>query len=336
MCAVPRVSVLIPVRDPGPFLGPALASVRRQTLADFEALCVDDGCTDGSGALLDSVAREDPRFRVLRRGRIGLVEAANLLCREARSPYLARFDADDAMHPRRLELQVERLDRDPATGVVSCLVRHFPGASVLEGNRHYEAWLNSLVTHEEIVREILVESPLPHPGSTMRAEVFARAGGYRDDGRPEDYAFWLRAWQQGVRFAKIPRVLHYWRDHAARVTRTDPRCSLEAFLKAKVDALLRGPLRDGRRPVVWGAGMTGRRLTRLLERAGRTPIALLDIDPRKIGRTRRGRPILPPEALRPGSALVLAAVGSRGARGLIRERLLSWGLEETRDFWLVA
>ena len=52
----PRVSVLIPVHDPGPFLSPALLSVRNQTLRDFEAICVDDGCTDGSTEVLQAVS----------------------------------------------------------------------------------------------------------------------------------------------------------------------------------------------------------------------------------------------------------------------------------------
>ncbi|MHC4133417.1 MAG: glycosyltransferase family 2 protein [Planctomycetota bacterium] len=333
---MPRVSVVIPVHNPGPFLEPALRSVRNQTLVDFEAVCVDDGSTDGTPAVLGRVAAEDPRFRILSPGRIGLIEAVNLLCREARTPLLARFDADDAMHPRRLELQASFLDRHPDVDAVSCLVRHFPKAQVRAGYRAYETWLNSLRTPAEIARDIFIELPLPNPSVTMRADVFDRVGGYLDNGHPEDYDFWLRAWEAGVRCAKVDRVLHYWREHTRRVTRTHPRYSVEAFLRAKVASLLRGPLADGRPFVVWGAGMKGRRLTRLLVRAGRPPLALLDIDPRKIGRTRQGRPILPPEAMRPGSALVLGAVGAPGARALIRERLRAWGLRESRDFWMVA
>jgi glycosyltransferase involved in cell wall biosynthesis len=333
---MPRVSVLIPVHDPGPFLEPALRSVHRQSLRDIEVVCIDDGCTDGSAELLDAWARTDARFSVLRPGRVGLVAAANLARQQARAPYLARFDADDAMHPRRLELQAAFLDLHPDVDAVSCLVRHFPKAAVRAGNRAYEDWLNSLRTPDEIARDIFVELPLPNPSVTMRADAFDRVGGYRDNGHPEDYDFWLRAWEAGVRCAKVERVLHYWREHERRVTRTHPRYSVEAFLRAKVAALLRGPLAGARPFVVWGAGMKGRRLTRLLVRAGRPPLALLDIDPRKIGRTRQGRPILPPEAMRPGSALVLGAVGAPGARALIRERLRAWGLAETRDFWMVA
>lgn len=334
---MPRVSVLIPVRDAGPYLAEALRTVRHQTLRDFEAICLDDGSTDGSAEALDAVAAVDARFRVLHPGRVGLIEALNRLWREARSPYLARFDADDAMHPERLEAQAAHLDAHPGTHIVSSLVRHFPRDEVREGNRAYERWLNSMTRHEEIVRDLFVESPIAHPSATLRAEVLEALGGYRTGlAWTEDYDLWLRAWEAGFRFAKLPRVLHYWRDHPGRLTRTDPRASLESFLKAKVEFLLRGPLADGRRFVVWGAGMVGRRLTRLFVKAGRPPAALLDIDPDKIGRTRHGRPVLAPEAFRPKSAVVLGAVGARGARSRIRERLAGWGLAETRDFWMVA
>jgi len=331
----PEVTVVIPVHNPGPYLEPALRSVRRQTLPEFRVVCVDDGSTDGSGELLERVARADARFEVVRPGRIGLVAAANLLRERVATPWMARFDADDAMHPRRLELQLAWA-RERGWDAVGSLVRHFPDAAVRAGNRSYEAWLNSLVEPAAITRDIFVELPLANPSVTMRTEVFDRVGGYRDDGRPEDYDFWLRAWAAGFALGKVPRVLHFWREHPARVTRTHPRYSVEAFLRAKAAALLAGPLAGGRPFAVWGAGMMGRRLTRLLARAGRPPLAVLDIDPAKIGRTRQGRPILPPEAVRLGDVLVLGCVGARGARARIRERLRGAGLVETRDFWMVA
>jgi hypothetical protein len=67
----------------------------------------------------------------------------------------------------------------------------------------------------------------------------------------------------------------------------------------------------------------------------------VDIDPKKIGRTRRGKPIIAPEDLLPWwrryqNPVVLSAVGARGARQLIRERLEGFGLRESVDWWAVA
>ncbi|MHC4410701.1 MAG: glycosyltransferase family 2 protein [Planctomycetota bacterium] len=333
---MPQVSVVLPVHNAAPYLEEAMASVLGQTFEGFELICADDGSTDGSGAILARFAKEDSRVRLLQPGRIGLIATANLLRAEARTPLLARFDADDRMDPSRLECQLELLAARPEIDIVGSLVRHYPDEAVGEGTRRYEGWLNRLITHEQMRRDFLVELPLPNPSAMFRVEVFDRVGGYVDDGLPEDYSFWLRALEAGFVFAKVDAVLHYWREHPARVTRTHPRYSVEAFLKAKTRFLLRGPLANDAPFVVWGAGMMGRRLTRLLVRAGRPPVAILDIDPRKAGRTRQGRPILPVDSFRPGSAMILAAVGARGARERIRARLDAWGLVETRDFWMVA
>jgi hypothetical protein len=63
-------------------------------------------------------------------------------------------------------------------------------------------------------------------------------------------------------------------------------------------------------------------------------VAFVDIDPRKIGRRRHGRPILDPESAHTSfpDAFYLAAVGVPGARGLIRSKLTSWGMSEGEDF----
>jgi hypothetical protein len=87
--------------------------------------------------------------------------------------------------------------------------------------------------------------------------------------------------------------------------------------------------------------MVGRRLAKHLARQGAPLTAFVDIDPRKIGRTRRGLPVLAPQELpdwwqRSSRPAVLAAVGARGARQLIRQELNDLGLAEGQDWWGVA
>ena len=340
MPATPRVSVLLPVRDAAAFLGDCLASLAAQTLRELEIVAVDDGSSDGSTEILASAARRDRRLRLIRQERRGLVEALNRGLADCRAPYVARLDADDVAARRRLEMQAAALDADPAIGVVSCRVRHFPSSAVGLGFRIYERWLNGLLSHEEILRERFIESPIPHPSVMARRAVLKAAGGYRDLGWPEDYDLWLRLAEAGVRFAKLPRCLVGWRAHPARLTHTDRRYAVERFLACKAHHLARGPL-AGRPPVVWGAGQTGRRLAKHLEREGAAPAAFVDIDPKKIGGSLRRRPVLAADELprllaeldRP---LVVTAVSSRGARELIRERLTSWGLTEAEGFWCAA
>jgi glycosyltransferase involved in cell wall biosynthesis len=335
----PRVSVLLPVRDGMPFLEHALRALERQTLIDFEVVAVDDGSTDGSGEQLDRWAERVPRFRVLHRPPSGLVATLNAGLENCRAPLIARIDADDVCHPRRLELQLAVLESQPAVGVVSTAVRFFPRSRVERGFVLYERWLNSLRSHEQMARERFVESPVAHPSVMVRRELVDRVGGYRDVGWPEDYDLWLRLFEAGVRFAKLDRPLYFWREHPQRLTRIDDRYTKQAFLSCKAHYLVTGPLSSAQRTVIWGAGPTGRRLSRLLAEAGASIGAFVDIDPDKIGRSVHGREVLAPESLEHvlgDGSVVLAAVASRGARELIRSRLASLGLVEGDDFYCVA
>jgi glycosyltransferase involved in cell wall biosynthesis len=270
-----------------------------------------------------------------------VIAAANAGIAACRSQYIARLDADDIAYPERLSLQVDYLDRHPSVAVVSSLVEAFPEKEVRGGYRIYVEWLNSLVTNEEIRREIFVESPLANPSVMIRKTWLDRMGGYAEYGWPEDYDLWLRMYMAGAEFAKIPKVLLAWRDHPNRITRTDSRYSLEKFLRAKAHYLARGPLdgRDG--VVVWGAGMMGRRLGKQLQFQDVPLVAFVDVDPKKIGRTRRGKPIIAPPDLpdwweKYENPAIIAAVGARYARRLIRERLNVLGYKEGIDWWAAA
>jgi hypothetical protein len=251
------------------------------------------------------------------------------------------MDADDRMHPKRLQAQVDFLAANPEVALVSSLVRGFPAGRLRKGFQIYIEWLNSLTTHEAMLREIYVESPLCHPSVTFRKSAVIELGGYQERGWAEDYDLWLRMAQSGYTFAKIPEDLLEWREHSNRLTRTDSRYSLENFIRAKGHYLAKGPLQDRDGVFIWGAGMHGRRLSKHLMRAGVKVVAFIDIDPKKIGRTRRGRPIIAPDDLmdrwrEQSSPALLAAVGSRGARPLIRQQLSALGLKEGRDWWAAA
>jgi hypothetical protein len=249
------------------------------------------------------------------------------------------MDADDVSHPRRLELQAACLASHPGVDVVSCLVRHFPWHRVARGFRLYEQWLNSLVTHGDMALQRFVESPLAHPSAMVRRTRLEEVGGYREVDWAEDYDLWLRLIESGAILAKVERYLYFWRDHPRRMTRRQARYSTDAFLRCKADFLLRGPLASRPRVVVWGAGQTGKRLSRYLIDGGAELAAFVDIDPGKIGRQARGRPVVAPEAIAgliDSGVVVLSAVASRGARAQIRVRLDAWGLVEGRDFWCVA
>lgn len=338
---MPGISVLLPCYNAAATLPEALKSLGSQTLADFEIVAVDDGSSDVTPDILREWARGDPRLRILRQAHGGIIAALNAGLGTCEAPLVARMDADDRAHPGRLERQVAFLEAHPEIDVVSCRVAGFPAGQVRQGFAIYIDWLNGLLTDEDIRREMFVESPLPHPSVVFRRQAVLEVGGYQEHGWAEDYDLWLRLYLAGAHFAKLPEVLLEWREHPERLTRLDSRYSLENFLRLKAFYLRRGPLADREAVFVWGAGMVGRRLGKHLARQGAPLKGFIDIDPRKVGRRRRGLPILAPEELpdwwgRYRRPALLAAVGARGARALIRARLEGFGLREGLDWWGAA
>jgi glycosyltransferase involved in cell wall biosynthesis len=318
-----------------------LQSIASQTLTNFEVIAVDDGSEDQTPEILSRWAQADSRFTFLPIQHAGIIPALNAGLQACRSDLVARMDADDLMRPIRLEKQAAFMQAHPEVDLVSCLVAGFPAAELREGFRLYIDWLNSVADHESICREIFVESPLCHPSVTFRKKAVLDLGGYQENGWAEDYDLWLRGYLAGWHFAKLLEVLVDWREHPDRLTRTDSRYSLENFIRTKAHYLAAGPLADRDTVIIWGAGMHGRRLSKHLLRAGVPLKYFVDIDPKKIGRTRRGLPVISPEELagvwaQSPRPIVLGSVGARGARELIRQRLEALSLQEGRDWWAVA
>jgi len=326
----PRVSVLLPVRDEERYLAECLESLSAQTLSDFEVIVVDDGSTDASAAIAEEHARHDPRVRIVRREPAGMVAASEHARAEARGPLLARMDADDVALPERLELQVAAIEEE-GLAAVGGQVDYFPDPT--DGMRAYADWLNSLVTVDAALRDLWVECPLPGPGLTARAELVS----YRDRGWPEDYDLVLRIWEGGGRFRNVDRLVHRWRDHPERLTRTQPQYTLDAFRRCKVHFLRRTLLAGDRAAVVWGAGPTGKAFASELLAAGTRVVAFVEVDPRKLGKRIHGAPVVPVERAAdfPG-ALALGAVAGPEGRTRVRELAAGLGLVEGKDFVAVA
>jgi glycosyltransferase involved in cell wall biosynthesis len=266
--AAPAVSILLPVHDALPYLGASLRSLWRQSFADFEVIAVDDGSSDGSGEALERAARRDPRLRVRRTPHQGLPLALAHALAQARAPLVARHDADDLSHPDRLALQIRAFRGAGDFQVLGTRLRLFPHGAAGEGMARYVRWQNSVLTHEEMAREALVESPLAHGTAMMRRDWLERAGGWSERGWAEDMDLWLRLLEAGARFAKLDRVLYAWRQHARSATRRDPRYSVDRMLALKLHHLERGLLaRHAGRPVTLvGTGRSGERWREALHR----------------------------------------------------------------------
>jgi len=97
------ISVIVPVYNVGNLLKACVASIVAQTYTNFELILVNDGSTDDSGALCDSLAAEDPRIHVLHKENGGVSSARNAGLSFASGQYIAFVDADDYIHSNYLD-----------------------------------------------------------------------------------------------------------------------------------------------------------------------------------------------------------------------------------------
>jgi len=320
---MPRLSVLMPVRDAAPWLPATLASLARQTFRDFEIVAVDDGSRDASLALLERAAARDPRLRVIATPARGLPAALNTAFAAARGTLIARQDADDLAHRERLALQVAYLDRRSPVTVVGTRLRLFPHGAFGAGMRRWAAWHNALLTHEAMAAEALVDSVLAHGTMCARAAAIAAVGGWAERGWAEDMDLWLRLFAAGARFAKLPRVLYGWRQHSGSATRRDPRYARAQMDALRLDALRRGVLRGARGATLVGVGDGLARWTGHLAGGG-LPVSACAL----------GRPA--GAAVRALALPIVLVFGAPAARNRWRAALHQAGHVEGRDFAFVA
>ena len=97
------ISVIVPVYNSITTLERCVRSLCAQTFEDLEIILVDDGSTDGSGALCSALSREDARIRVIRKENGGVSSARNAGIEAAKGEYLMFSDSDDYVEPDMAE-----------------------------------------------------------------------------------------------------------------------------------------------------------------------------------------------------------------------------------------
>ncbi len=340
MPTTPRISVLMPVYNTAATVPAAVESILSQTCPEFEFLAVDDGSSDGTLSLLRDYARQDARLKVLALPHGGIVPALNAGLEVARGEYIARMDGDDVSHPERFVRQLELFAAQPSLGLVSCKVAFGGCQDNCAGYAAYVNWINTLMTPEDIALHRFRESPLAHPSVMFRRSLVMQHGGYREGPFPEDYDLWLRLLEAGVTMAKCQETLVTWNDPPSRLSRTHENYAVDAFYAVKTEALARWlAAHNPHHPTVYviGGGQVSRKRARLLLHHGVEIAAWVDIDPKKIGQTYGGVPVIPRAGLPfAGECFVLSYVASRDAHQVITEFLEGQGFIAGKNFLLAA
>lgn len=208
----PQVGVLMPVKDCGRWLMPAVTSIVSQTMPDWELLIVDDGTTDGSLKGPLELAKSDKRIRIVRSSGTGGAQALNCGARLSNAPFLARMDGDDVALPNRLQRQLAEFQKRPELGMVGAWAR------VLIEERLTDEPMKTPVGPANVRAKMLDQAALISPTFFFRREAWERVGGFRYWMMlTEDYDFTARV-SRFYDVDNIPEVLLNYRIHATQTT----------------------------------------------------------------------------------------------------------------------
>lgn len=209
---VAEIDVLIPAYNAAATIVESIASIQHQTLRDLRIIVVDDGSTDVTPALLQGIARDDPRVVVITTANGGIVHALNTALARATAPLLARHDADDIAFADRFERQKRYLEANPG-----CIAT---GANAWHIDRDGKRTGRTRIAEEVAPDPDAIPSKEPylmHPFLMLRREAMITAGGYRHVFHSEDTDLYWRLLARG-RLHTLPDLLGEYRIHSASVS----------------------------------------------------------------------------------------------------------------------
>jgi len=194
------VSVICTVKNGENTLEETIKSVMKQTYKNFEFIIIDDGSTDETLNLLNTLKDKYSKLKIITTDGIGRSEALNLAINNSFGKYIANIDADDLWHPQKLEIQVEVLKKNPEYFL-------FSTKSILFYDNESPTWSNVdkfeyFLT--DIDRKLLITDTISHPSVIMQKKKLKELGLYDIDRNAQiDYELWLRAFSKNYKMGKI-------------------------------------------------------------------------------------------------------------------------------------
>lgn len=247
-----NVGVLMAVyNEPEYVLRQSIESILQQTFKDFVFIIIGD---NPQNIVLNSIVNEyvekDDRLKYhINEKNIGLTKSLNVglkLCRGMK--YIARMDADDIAFPKRLEKQVEFLEKNPSADVLNTAIVKFKNDDLATGSI-----MTVPANNEKIVEMLLYSNPLFHPTIMIRRSFIDKNNIIYNETfrRSQDYALWLELASHGAVFASLQEPLLYYRASANQISikhRDEQKQDAEAiffyYIKRAIHDLVQPQNRD--------------------------------------------------------------------------------------------
>jgi glycosyltransferase involved in cell wall biosynthesis len=230
----PLVTVLMPVYNGGKYLRPTMETILEQTYRDFEFLIINDCSTDGSLETIRSFS--DPRIRIHTNDKnVGQTPSVNVGLKLARGKYIVINDADDFSLPKRIETQLDFIQKHPEYAVVGC------SAYIMDKDGTINRVFRKPTDPRKIRLWILTDTPMIHGAVIMNREILLAEGGYDETHvTSQDFEFWSRLMRKGYRVTNVPDILVVIRHYAASMSsRAAERQTVEngRILRANINGM---------------------------------------------------------------------------------------------------
>ena len=226
------ISVILPVYNEScDFLSKAIESVLNQTFQDFELIIIDDG-SDSNSIEVAVKKYNDGRVKYVRKEH-GFIDTLNLGLSISTGQYIARMDSDDIMHPDRLKIQYELMERENTVTVCGSWMEAFgvditPGTIIGGIAGFVKCPLLSLLDRNIIF----------HPTAMIRSSFIREHNiKYQNYQYAEDYKFWVDIAQMGGEFYIESQTLLYHRISSSQVSKKNAKCQGETSIAIKEELL---------------------------------------------------------------------------------------------------
>ena len=217
-----KISVVVPLYNHREFIGEAIASIFRQTLAPAEVIVVDDGSTDDSAEVMRRLCERHPEIVFWSQPNQGAHQALNAAIHRATGEFIAILNSDDVYAPRRLESCAAAMIADAGTAAVATHVR-FIGQ---DGEQITNAWYRQALA----VLDQTGDLPLALANANLlvstsnyfiRRSVFREVGYFSPLRYTHDLDFALRLLASGKALRLLPEALLDYRLHARNTIAED-------------------------------------------------------------------------------------------------------------------
>ncbi|MGK0365972.1 MAG: glycosyltransferase involved in cell wall biosynthesis [Saprospiraceae bacterium] len=203
------VSVILPTYNRADFLREAIESILNQTFTDFELIVINDGSTDGTDAMINSLTDERIQYISYQKNK-GVSFARNQGLDAARGKYIAFMDSDDISQPERFMEQVRVLNADGNLAICGSNIRFFG-----QMNSDYNYTESPLLFRMKAV----FQTPFHFPACMIRKAFLEKENiRFRPEIRSsDDYYFLMNIVAKGKAFV-IQKQLYLYRWHGASIS----------------------------------------------------------------------------------------------------------------------